>query len=51
MTEKIELIIILENCTKSKHKIKDIKDKHLRQLVESIINIKKSKEIIQDLKK
>ena len=51
MTKKIELIIMLEDCTKSKHKIKSIKDESVRLLVESIINIRKSKEIIKELKK
>lgn len=51
MSEKIELIIMLENCTKSKQKIKNIKDKYIKLLVESIIHTKKSKEIIEELKK
>lgn len=51
MSKKIELIIMLEDCTKSKHKIKNIKDESVRFLVESIVNSRKSKDIINELKK
>lgn len=51
MNKRIELITLLDECTKSKNKIKSIKDETLRILVESIINSKKSKEILMELKK
>ena len=44
-----ELATLIDNCTKSKNQVKNVKDTTLRVLIEAIIKSKQSKSIIKEL--